>query len=186
VQRLPELLHTCFTDLRFISLDLSLMPTDDILGIPFLTILFRTFKHIRGPELLKIAEESIVLLKDMGLDPDALEFFNAYVTYLETAAPKDKIEEIRKMIEKVFMKDDGAMSELLRKIYGDLYRKSIENAEEKKDREVEKYKQEAEKMKKKNEEIVKNMILAKIDETTIAHITGLSIDTIRKMRGSTH
>jgi flagellar biosynthesis GTPase FlhF len=205
------------------------MPTEKITGIPFLVILFRTFKHIRSPELLKIVKESIVLLKEMRLDLDTLEFFEAYVRYLEAAAPKDKIEEIRNVIDKVLMKDSGAMSELLRKIYGDLYRKSIEDAEKKKEREVEKYKQEAElerkklekkiqemkteamlmhemlekeiqqrdeskgeitrerdNLKKKNEDIIKNMLTAKIDETTIANVTGLPIDTIRKMGGGTN
>ena len=197
---LPQDLKTFSPDLRFTFCDLSLTPKDTIRGIYLLKILFLSFKYICHADLITILPEILVMFREHEDEPDVQEFFRAFLTYIGNAAPRDKIVEIRRVVDGFLTKGGNEMPDLLKEIANDLLQKKIAKvkAEAKAEAEAkvkadveakiradvegkEKAKVKAE-VSRKVLDIARTMIGKGFNTATISGITGLSPGAINKLR----
>jgi predicted transposase/invertase (TIGR01784 family) len=190
-----------FPDLRFIVVDLSIMPDKMIGGTAYLRILFLTLKHVKSPDLSEKISGIIVIFKELNEDLDAPEYFEAFLKYLEGATSNSLFLKLQDQIKRILNEGEDEMSKMLEYVLQDIIKKKLDET-------AVKYRQEGEKrgfekgfekgieegiiegekkgieLEKENRtvEIALNLLSIDMDIKTISKVTGLTIEKIKELR----
>ena len=115
-----------FPDMRFLVVDLSIMPDEMIRGTAYLKILFLTLKHIRSTDLPEKIRDIIVIFKELNDDPDAAEYFKALMKYLEGATSNILFLKLQDHIKSILNEGEDDMSKMLEYVLQDIIKKKLE------------------------------------------------------------
>jgi predicted transposase/invertase (TIGR01784 family) len=112
----PTPLHVFIPDFKYLLLDISHEPDENIKGSPILQILLKTLKYIFKPEIKTKLPEIIQLFEEIKNKNNALDYLSALITYLVNAAGNLDNEEIEVTVSKVFSEGGEIMATIAEKL----------------------------------------------------------------------
>jgi predicted transposase/invertase (TIGR01784 family) len=112
----PTPLHVFIPDFKYLLLDISHEPDENIKGSPILQILLKTLKYIFKPEIKTKLPEIIQLFEEIKNKNNTLDYLSALITYLVNAAGNLDNEEIEVTVSKVFSEGGEIMATIAEKL----------------------------------------------------------------------
>lgn len=106
----PGPLQVFIPDFKYLLLDISHQPDENIKGSPVVQILLKTLKYIFKPEIKAKLPEIIQLFKEIKNKNTALDYLSALITYLVNTAGNLDNEEIEISVSKVFSEGGDIMA----------------------------------------------------------------------------
>lgn len=180
--------HIADLDLRFVIIELQSIPDNLIRGVPYLRILFLTFKYIRSAYFLEKLRDIIVIFKELDNDPDAPEIFEAFIRYLEATVEEERFYQIQDEIKQVFNEGWSNM-DMLEAILEDKINERLKKVAENSEKiGYEKGFQQGTQQGIQNgiqqgiQMVVRALIGMGKDNNTISEATGLNFEEIEKIR----
>lgn len=112
----PGPLQVFIPDFKFLLVDISHEPDENIKGEPLLQILLKTLKYIFKPDIKNKLPEIIQLFEKIKNKNTALDYLAALITYLVNAAGNLDNEEIEVTVSKVFSEGGEIMTTIAEKL----------------------------------------------------------------------
>jgi predicted transposase/invertase (TIGR01784 family) len=112
----PGPMKVFIPDFKYLLLDISHQPDENIKGSPILQILLKTLKYIFKPEIKTKLPEIIQLFEKIKNKNTALDYLSALITYLVNAAGNLENEEIEVTVSKVFSEGGDIMATIAEKL----------------------------------------------------------------------
>jgi predicted transposase/invertase (TIGR01784 family) len=122
----PGPLKVFIPDFKFLLLDISHEPDENIKGIPILQILLTTLKYIFKPDIKNKLPEIIQLFKEIKNKNTSLDYLVALINYLVSAAGNLDNEEIEVTVSKVFSEGGEIMATIAEKLINQGIEQGIE------------------------------------------------------------
>jgi predicted transposase/invertase (TIGR01784 family) len=163
----PGPLQVFIPDFKFLLLDVSQEPDENIKGNPILQILLKTLKYIFKPDIKNKLPEIIQLFKKIKNKNTALDYLVALINYLVSAAGNLENEEIEVTVSKVFSEGGEVMATIAEKLINQGIEKGIDQGI---NQGIEKGKW----------DVVMKMLNKGMDIDIIEEITGFTADQIKE------
>jgi predicted transposase/invertase (TIGR01784 family) len=163
----PGPLKVFIPDFKFLLLDISHEPDENIRGNPILQILLKTLKYIFKPGIKNKLPEIIQLFEKIKNKNNALDYLAALINYLVSTAGNLDNEEIEVNVSKVFSEGGKIMATIAEKLINQGINQGIEQGI---DRGIDKGKW----------DVVMNMLREGITIDIISKVTGFTAAQIKE------
>ena len=105
-------LNRHFSILEYILVDISHTPDDRIVGSPQLRMTLMALKYVKTRLLIKKIDSILVIIKEMIDEPDAGEYVESLLLYIDSAAASDFKDEILEKVKRSIIIGDDKMSKI--------------------------------------------------------------------------
>jgi predicted transposase/invertase (TIGR01784 family) len=112
----PANVRAHIPDFRFILLDISHLPDEEIKGAVLLRVIFKTLKYIFTPELRYKLPEVLHLFRELKDKTKGTEYFEVLLRYLSNSARGITQEELKESVTKIFIEGGTIMETIAEKL----------------------------------------------------------------------